>query len=86
MSYFFKKQNFFLECLTLISTTGGGANPPPPGFFNNFFSINAIDLKLYDFSYKSILHLLAKLRYLTYCQSENIGHNWKPPIQFFWKN
>ena len=53
---------------------------------NNFFSINAIDLKLYDFSYKSILHLLAKLRYPTYCQSENIGHNLKPPIQFFWKN
>ena len=71
--------------LTLIST-GGGRFGPPPVFFNNFFSINAIDLKLYDFSYKYILHLLAKLRYPTYCQSENIGHNLKPPIQFFWKN
>ena len=63
----------------------GAIRPHRRHFFNNFFSINAIDLKLYDFSYKSILHLLAKLRYTTYCQSENIGHNLKTPIQFFGK-
>ena len=73
--------------LTLISAgVGGDSAPPLRLFFNNFLSINAIDLKLYDFSYKSILHFLAKLRYPTYCQSENIGHNLKQPIQFFWKN
>ena len=75
--------------LTLISTGGADSPPPPPSLrllFNNFFSINAIDLKLYNFSYKSSLHLLVKLRYATYCQSENIGHNLKPPIQYFWKN
>ena len=71
--------------LTLIST-GGGDSAPPQVFFNTIFSITAIDLKLYDFSDKSILHLLAKLRCPTYCQSENIGHNLKPPTQFFWKN
>ena len=42
--------------------TGGGRIPPPPlrFFSNNFFSINAMNLKLGEFSYKSNLHVLAK--------------------------
>ena len=77
----------FDDDLTLISSGGGGRFGPPFRFFlNNFFSINAIDLKLSDFSYKSILHILAKFGHYSYCQNENIGHILNQPIRYFWNN
>ena len=69
--------------LTLIGVGGGRISPPYPFFCNNFFSKNAMDLKLGDFSYLSILHLSSKFGHHTYCQSKNIGHNLKPPIRYF---
>ena len=40
-------------------------------------------MKFYDFSYKSILHILAKFWHLTYCQNGNIGHRLIPPRRYF---